>query len=288
MEHRKYKTEYGAIHYWINKIEKDRQTLVFLPGLTGDRRLFYKQMYYFEKTYNCLVWDAPGHGLSKIFRLEFSMDDEAEFLYQILEQEGIEKPVFVGQSMGGCVAQVFMELHPDTLAGFVSIDSCPVKREFYFRTELWPLKHMERLFCVCPWKRLVKSIALGNSKSKYGQKLMKKMVNQYTKEGYLKLVGFSYRILAEAVEKKRPYEIGCPAVLICGKQDRVGSVKRYNRKWAKKSGLPIFWIRDAGHNSNTDKPEKVNEIIEDFLEKSLSDDWKSGLSSVLETEKELE
>ena len=31
-------------------------------------------------------------------------------------------------------------------------------------------------------------------------------------------------------------------------------------------GLQIFWIRDAGHNSNTDKPEEVNRIIREFAE----------------------
>lgn len=31
-------------------------------------------------------------------------------------------------------------------------------------------------------------------------------------------------------------------------------------------GLTVYWIPGAGHNSNTDKPEKVNKIIRDFTE----------------------
>ena len=43
-----YNTPSGVIHYWINKIEADVVTLVFLPGLTADHRLFEKQIEHFN------------------------------------------------------------------------------------------------------------------------------------------------------------------------------------------------------------------------------------------------
>lgn len=44
-----YKTLCGCIHYFVNIIDKQKITLVFLPGLTADHRLFEKQIEYFEK-----------------------------------------------------------------------------------------------------------------------------------------------------------------------------------------------------------------------------------------------
>ncbi len=36
-----YSTTHGIIHYWVSEnIDRDRRTLVFLPGLTADHRLF--------------------------------------------------------------------------------------------------------------------------------------------------------------------------------------------------------------------------------------------------------
>ena len=43
-----YKTSCGCIHYFANIIDKQKITLVFLPGLTADHRLFEKQIEYFE------------------------------------------------------------------------------------------------------------------------------------------------------------------------------------------------------------------------------------------------
>lgn len=44
--------------------------------------------------------------------------------------EGIFKPVIIGQSMGGYIAQALMEKYPYCPAGFISIDSAPLKREY--------------------------------------------------------------------------------------------------------------------------------------------------------------
>jgi pimeloyl-ACP methyl ester carboxylesterase len=91
------------------------------------------------------------------------------------------------------------------------------------------------------------------------------IVESYTKDEYCRLSGHGTKMLAEAMEADLPYVIDCPAILICGEQDQSGSAKGYNRRWAKKEGLPIYWIKDAGHNSNTDRPEEVNRIIRDFV-----------------------
>ena len=87
-------------------------------------------------------------------------------------------------------------------------------------------------------------------------------------ERYAKLSGHGFRILAEAVEKDLPYEIKCPALLICGEQDKAGSCVRYNKAWHKDTGIPLEWIKDAGHNSNTDQPEIVNRLIEKLAQRT--------------------
>lgn len=103
--------------------------------------------------------------------------------------------------------------------------------------------------------------------SEYGRKLMYEMMMVYNgdKKRYSQISGHGFKILAEAMEKDLPYAIKCPALLICGEKDKAGSCLRYNRAWHKNTGIPIEWIKDAGHNANTDKPELVNNLIEKFV-----------------------
>lgn len=263
-----YETSCGPIHYWVS--EKAAQTapqLVFLPGLTADHRLFEKQIAFFEGKLPLLVWDAPGHTASWPFDLRFSLADKACWLEEILQREGFDAPVLIGQSMGGYVGQAYAQRYPDRLQGFVSIDSAPLQREYVTAAEIWLLKRMEPVYRHYPWKSLLKSGTNGVATSAYGRALMREMMMVYDgdQERYARLAGSGYRMLAEAMEADLPYRIPCPALLICGDQDHAGSCIRYNRAWHEKTGIPIEWIHEAGHNANTDAPELVNALIERFL-----------------------
>lgn len=98
---------------------------------------------------------------------------------------------------------------------------------------------------------------------------MKNMWSVYGKVEYCELADHGYRITAEAVESKPEYPIRCPVLLLCGEKDAAGFVKRYNREWTKLDGHRLVWLEGAGHNSNTDAPEEVNRLIEEFVQ-SLS------------------
>ena len=47
MVERTYNTPSGTICYWVGLRDGDLPTLVFLPGLTADHRLFDRQIQYF-------------------------------------------------------------------------------------------------------------------------------------------------------------------------------------------------------------------------------------------------
>ena len=246
MTEKMFETASGTIRYWVNDLDPARRTLVLLPGLTADHHLFDKQIEAFEKVYNLLTWDAPGHAASRPFRLHFSLMDKAEWLHAILKNG-------------------FMGKYPGEAAGFISIDSAPLKRSYVTGAEIWLLKRTEPMYRAFPWRSLKKIGADGCAVSDYGRKLMRSFLDSYTKDEYCRLAGHGMKLLAEAMEADLPYAIDCPAILICGEKDQAGSAKSYNRRWAKKEGLPVYWIKNAGHNSNTDKPEEVNRIIRDFV-----------------------
>ena len=264
-----YQTDHGPIHYWISDhAANTERELVLLPGLTADHRLFDRQIAYFEGKYRLFVWDAPGHNVSYPFEMTFILEDKARWLDAILALEGFDNPVIVGQSMGGYLGQMYAQIFPGKLRGFISIDSAPLKREYYTGLELWLLERMEPVYRHYPWKTLLRQGTNGVATSEYGREMMLEMMMTYDgdQKRYAGLAGHGYRILAGAVKAKLPYDIKCPALLICGGKDRAGSCIRYNKAWHKKSGIPIEWIGGAGHNSNTDAPERINQLIEGFME----------------------
>ncbi len=273
-------TQNGNICYWVSSVpQSNLPWLVFLPGLTADHRLFDKQVAYFANKANIFLWDPPSHGCSRPFSLTWTMDDLACWLQEIFIQENIQHPILIGQSMGGYTAQVFMELFPNEASGFVSIDSCSLKRSYYTWWELALLRHTKLMYLSIPWKTLVNLGSSGNTTTDYGSKLMREMMLDYNKQEYCELAAHGFKVLANAVSADHAYQITCPYLLICGEEDRAGSAKRYNKAWEAKEGTPVQWIKDAGHNSNCDNPKAVNTVIENFITNIVATDNTNDLSS---------
>lgn len=264
MQQRCWNTPSGNIVYHISHSKPGAPWLVFLPGLSADHSLFDKQIEYFSAAFNCFVWDAPAHGLSRPFSLSFSMRDLAAWLHGIIQREGIDAPLLIGQSLGGYIAQVYMDMYPGEVRGFVSIDSCPMSRKYYSWWELALLKRTKWMYLSIPWSILVPWGIYGTAATAYGRELMKRSWSVYGKVEFCALADHGYRILAQAIEEKAEYPIACPVLLLCGEKDMAGSAKRYNRQWAKQDGHRLVWIKGAGHNANTDAPDTVNRLIEAF------------------------
>ena len=263
---RSFSTESGVVAYWVDATAgEDAPWLVFLPGLTADHTLFDAQMAHFHGKARCLVWDAPAHGESRPYPLDFSMDDYARILGTMRCAEGIEHPVLVGQSLGGYVSQAFIDLFPGVAAGFVSIDSAPLKRRYYPTWEVKALRHTKGMYLAIPWPLLKPWGAWGAATTERGRANMRSFMDGYTKREYCDLAAHGYRMLADSVEAKRTYDIECPALLLCGENDHAGDVRPFNRKWSAGEGIPLVWVPGAGHNSNVDNPTFVNGQIEEFV-----------------------
>ena len=257
----------GSVAYWVDATAGPTAPwLVFLPGLTADHTLFDAQLAHFSGRANCLAWDAPAHGESRPFLLDFMMDDLARILQEILQAEGVGHPVLVGQSLGGYVAQAFLDLFPSKAAGFVAIDSAPLKRKYYPTWEVKALRHTKGMYQAIPWAMLKPWGTWGAATTARGRSNMRAFMDGFSKREYVDLAAHGYRILADAVESGRAYDIDCPALLLCGERDHAGDVKPFNRKWSACEGIPLVWVPGAGHNSNVDAPEFVNAQIESFVE----------------------
>ena len=216
MQGKFYSTPLGDIHYWTDFSAPDPLTLVMLPGLTADHRLFDLQVKAFAGRYRLLVWDPPAHGASRPFPLEFSLRDQAVWLHGILAQEEVRDFCLIGQSMGGYVAQCFLQEYPGEAAGFIAIDSAPLKRRYTTDWEIALLRRCGPVYRLYPWRALRVAGADGCAETPYGRILMRRMMDSYSPAEYAALAAHGYRMLADALDANLPYRIDCPALLFCG------------------------------------------------------------------------
>ena len=134
----------GAKFHYVLNGRKDSQTLVMLNGGMNTLEMWMNYVDAFSEDYQVLLFDYPQE-----LRTNQELVVGTQALLQAL---GIEKPVFIGASDGGMVAQIYARRHPDEVGGMVLIstggmDAETLKslRRKYFLAPLmlWYMKHCD-------------------------------------------------------------------------------------------------------------------------------------------------
>jgi len=266
MEEQILQTKKGNVFYWQSDAwDAGKDTIFFLHGLTADHSMFDGQIPAFAENYNLLTWDTPAHGKSRPFAA-FDFGDTSEYIRNILDKHSVDQVIFVGQSLGGFLAQSFIKRYPDRVKCFVSVDSTPYGSDYYSGFDIWILKQVEWMAHLYPFRTMKKAMAKQVSTTKKSYENMMQMLSPYNKSELCHLMGLGY---AGFLDDNCDLKITCPVLLILGEKDRTGKVAQYNKAWAQQTGYPLKIIKDAAHNVNIDKAEEVNDCIRVFLTESI-------------------
>lgn len=96
--------------------------LVFLHGLGGNADSFDAQFAQFSVAWHCIAWNMPGYGGSPL-PAEFTWQSLSAALARLLDHLSLPRAILIGHSMGGMVAQKYLESHE--AAGVVLMSSVP-------------------------------------------------------------------------------------------------------------------------------------------------------------------
>jgi pimeloyl-ACP methyl ester carboxylesterase len=98
--------------------------VVLLHGFGEDGNIWNDLAKVLQKKYLVIVPDIPGSGRSEMLKAEnISIDDYAEVVKAIVNEELDEACVMIGHSMGGYITLAFAEKYRDLLQGFTLFHS---------------------------------------------------------------------------------------------------------------------------------------------------------------------
>ncbi len=120
--------------------------VVLLHGFGEDSRIWNEQVSFLQNHCMLIVPDLPGSGKSSLLRLDteirslefateptsdsslqtpdyISIDDYADTIHALLQQENISSCIMLGHSMGGYITLAFAEKFPTMLTGFGLVHS---------------------------------------------------------------------------------------------------------------------------------------------------------------------
>jgi pimeloyl-ACP methyl ester carboxylesterase len=237
---------------------KSSQTLVFLHGFSLDHRMWQPQIDHFSSKYNVLVYDLRGFGKSSLPTQEYSHYDD---LLNLLMHLNVKKVHLVGLSMGGRVAIDFTLEHPSYVKSLTLFDTSlgGYKSEVDWKIQVInnDIESAKKEWINHP----VFKYSLNNPETKSKLDLM---LNDYS--GWHWLNGKNYeQVISDA--KDHLNQINVPTIVGVGEYDLeyFHNIARFIELNVASSKYVV--IRDAGHMSNVDNIEFVNELITQLINK---------------------
>ena len=252
------------LHYWLTG-EEGRPLVVFTHGALVDHHTFEPQIPVVAQHYRVLTWDVRGHGQSRPMGAPFTVQEAVEDLVALLDILGYRQAILVGQSMGGNIAQEMVFLHPERVISLVDIDStCNTLK--LSAVERAMLRLARPLFHLYPYELLKKHSAQQSSIKPEVRQYLYEAMSQLSKDDFITIMmGTSLCLHYEP-----GYTITQPLLLIRGEHDQLGNIKTAMPRWAARDSQSRYVVvPDAGHCSNQDNPEFVNQLLLDFLQKQI-------------------
>ena len=241
--------------------------LILLHGIGGNKDNWDLNFSILSKHFLCVAWDTRGYGESEDYKGKLLFKDIIKDLLSIYKYFDVDKAHIIGLSMGGQIACLFYEKHPDKVQSMVLCDT-------HFGLGNLEKNEIDK-FINSRKKPLLdglqpKDIALPVTKSLVGdlnnEAVIKTLVNSMSKlhkESYLKTIDASMYTFHDHIFPK----IEVPTLILVGEKDTLTppSMALEIHKLIKNSKFSI--VEEAGHLINIENPKAFNYKVLQFLKK---------------------
>ncbi|AUI59615.1 alpha/beta fold hydrolase [Amycolatopsis sp. BJA-103] len=251
----------GVLRY--GDLAGDGRPVVFTHGAGMDHRMFDAQALALnEAGHRVVSWDQRGHGESSLapgarFTAESALDD----LSALLDHLGLDRPVLVGHSLGGNLAQALVRRFPARVSGLVVVDSAwntgPLTA-----VERFSLKLAAPALALIPASRLPGLMARASAVTPEGIAESEATFANMPKQVFLDV----WRATVSFVAPEPGYRTPVPLGLIRGDRDRTGNIAVAMPRWARAEGVTEHVVPDAGHVVTLDAADAVSTVIRDIID----------------------
>jgi Predicted hydrolases or acyltransferases (alpha/beta hydrolase superfamily) len=256
-----------TLHYWVSPAEERGPWLLFLHGAGADHHMFDRQYPAVTGRYGLIALDLRGAGLSRPMGEAPTPQRLLDDALTLLDREGIGRVTVLGHSMGGNLAQELVRQRPDRVERLALID-CTCNSMRLTAMERFALRCTPAIFAMYPAKALIRQSAAASALTVEARDYLAGALGKVGKRDFATIMSQATGFLVH----DEGYRIPRPFLLVCGRADGTGNIRKCAPVWASREPLCEFhWIEDAGHCAHMDRPQEFCRLMLEFLERPLPD-----------------
>lgn len=260
--------------------EKNAVTLVFVNGLTQAAHLWGAYVPQFvDRGYRVLTFDMLGQGESDKPVLFSDFDRQARTLSALIGALGLERPFVAGISFGGAVALRYAILYPDGLRGLVAMGAFSeldgrlkwIGANLFAGLAAVGTEYLQNWFMTFNFsgKWLEANDAAIPAMRRRGYSLNDQYALQNLMEAVANCPSFSHELPA----------IRVPALIVNGEYDYITHRGLHDILRAGIARSRLVIVQHACHAFTLECPEVTTRLIDDFMGKTLRDEWEGDQST---------
>jgi pimeloyl-ACP methyl ester carboxylesterase len=236
--------------------------LVFVHGAADDGRIWQPQLAALADEFTVVAWDEPGAGRSSDLPAKFDLADYAHCLEAVVEDVGLGPAHIAGLSWGGTVAQELYRHHPCLVATLILIDTYAGWRGSLPAQELRARIHGAREMLAAPpatFDTTLPGLFASNPPAEFVA-LLEEIAADVRPENLARQLS----IMAEIDQRDLLPQIAVPTLLVWGELDARSPLSVAHQFEEAIPDTKFVMIPGAGHLSNLEKPELLNEAVREF------------------------
>jgi pimeloyl-ACP methyl ester carboxylesterase len=254
-------------YHLVGHEKKNKPYIIFLHGGGGNRELWHNQVTYFQKKYVTVTFDLPGHGKVSSSKPLLDVPYSIKGLIDLIENEFINRHVVIcGHSYAGFILFGLLKESLSNLIGLIFLD-CPYYKDIFEIQERITLG--KRMLSLPPQrmkhitKQWYRNMTGGNLKDQ-DQNLVLDALSQVDLNWMYENMLHSKKLLKLYPLKEQIDESNMQILLIEGENSLFRSPERSYRQALPNSHYRV--IQNSDHFCFLEKPQIVNQIIEEFLD----------------------
>lgn len=239
-------------------MQEGRRTLVFVHGSGGDHLLWNYQRQFFEKSYNVVAVDLPGHGEAGV-EGEDVVGAYAKHLLNLLRALPGDIYCLIGHSLGGAIVQKFALLYPQHVEALVLVGTGARLRVLPEILDGVQQKFEETVRLICGYAFSKRS----------SRDLIEKGIETMLQARPAVLYG-DFAACDRFDIMGQVGTIRVPTLVVCGGDDVLTPPKYAQFLGENIKGSRVEIIEGAGHMVMIEKPEKFNTRVMEFLQSQFA------------------
>lgn len=254
--------------------------VLFLHGAGSNAATWWQQLPAFSKHYRCVTMDIRCFGRSAAPASEFTMALFVDDVLAVLDEQGIDRCIVVGQSLGGMIGLRMALQHPDRVAAFVACDSTlaidhPVL-----------LDRLERR-SVAQAGASIEQRSLGAwfTREQPALTVLYAQINHFNPSAH-RIPAAEWRAAltslmqpAQLVPLDALSNVRCPTLFVVGAEDPLIPAEVMHEVSALVPSSEVVVIEQAGHSAYFEQAAQVNRLVLDFIDRRVR--WpETGVSPI--------